>query len=183
MGDNSELRQKLSSFLLTEWQRKDQRQLVAVDLFYTPLDGFRDEAIRNWVRADDPDLFADFISVERLATQIIEIAEDEVEAKPPGKHRFVVRCAQRAGSRPQFAFSLTPAFHGSSDDALVPVVGGDGGSRDLKETIRVLCQQVTELTAENAALRRELEDERCAVHEKKPSHTKGKARRAVHARS
>jgi hypothetical protein len=100
MSDNAELHGKILGFLMAEWARKDQRQLVRVDLLYAPGGGFKDEEVRSWVRSDSPDLFADFVNIEKLVAQIVEIAEGEVDAKTAGKHRFVVRCVQHAGSRP-----------------------------------------------------------------------------------
>jgi len=184
MSDQTKILQDVLAFLMAEWQRQDTRQLISVDLVYTPLNGFRDEEIRKWVRADEPELFADFVNIERLAQQIVEIAEGEANAKPPGKHRFVVRCVQHSGSRPLHSFALSPQYHGGDDMSLMPA-GGGGGGRDqqvianhagqlmrinaqmFEGTIRVLGQQnmnlhqqVTDLTAENAMLRKELEEAR-----------------------
>ena len=190
MADNAELHAKLHPFLLTEWARKDNRQLVAVELIYAPGGGFREEPIRKWVRADEPDFFAEIINLEKLVTLIIEIAEGEVDAKPAGKHRFVVRTLQHHGERPYTSFSLSPSYTGGDDTSLVPN-GGGGGSRGggdvaaaqilasnngqlmrintqmFDGTIRVLGQQnlnmheqIMALTVENATLRRELEEAR-----------------------
>jgi hypothetical protein len=185
MSDHAELQGKILGFLMGEWVRKDNRQLVAVDLLYSPGSGYRDEEIRTWVRADEPDLFAEFVNIEKLVAQIIEIAAGEADAKPAGKHRFVVRCKQHGGSRPTTSFALFPSFTGGDDTALMQNGGGGGGSRDqqvisnhagqlmrinaqmFEGTIRVLGQQnmslhqqVTQLTADNATLRRELEEAR-----------------------
>ena len=190
MADNAELHAKLHPFLLSEWARKDNRQLVAVELIYAPGGGFREEPIRKWVRADEPDFFAEIINLEKLVTLIIEIAEGEVDAKPAGKHRFVVRTYQHHGERPYTSFSLSPSYTGGDDTSLVPN-GSGGGSRGggdvaaaqilasnngqlmrintqmFDGTIRVLGQQnlnmheqIMALTAENATLRRELEEAR-----------------------
>lgn len=185
MSDNAELHAKLLTFLMQEWARKDTRQLVSVELLYSPGNGFRDEEIRKWVRADEPDYFADFGNVEKLVTQIIEIAGGEVDAKAPGKHRFFVRCSQFGGSRPTLSFPLSPGYTGTEDTAIVPNGGIGGGSKDqqilanhansllrinaqmFEGTIRVLSQQnmhlhqqVSELTASNGILRHELEEAR-----------------------
>jgi hypothetical protein len=183
MSDHAELQGKILTFLMAEWARKDNRQLVAVDLIFAPGGGFRDEEVRSWVRADEPELFAEFVNLERLVSQIIEIAVGEADAKPAGKHRFIVRCKQHGGTRPTQSFALSPSYTGGDDMAIVP--SGGGGSRDsqvisghasqlmrinaqmFEGTIRVLGQQnsamhqqVTQLTAENATLRRELEEAR-----------------------
>ena len=55
MSDNAELHGKVLGFLMAEWARKDNRQLVAVDLLFSPGSGFKDEEVRKWIRADEPD--------------------------------------------------------------------------------------------------------------------------------
>lgn len=185
MSDNAELHGKILGFLMGEWARKDNRQLVAVDLLYSPGQGFKDEEIRKWTRADEVELFAEFVNVEKLVTLIIEIAEGEVDAKPAGKHRFIVRTHQHVGGRATMSFALSPSYRGADDLSIMPSGGGGGGGRDqqviaghagqlmrinaqmFEGTIRVLGQQnmslhdqVNTLTAENAMLRRELEEAR-----------------------
>jgi len=185
MADNAELHGKILGFLMAEWARKDNRQLVGVDLLFAPGNGFRDEEIRKWVRADEPDFFAEFVNVEKLVTLIIEIAEGEADAKPAGKHRFVVRTHQHLGGRGNLSFALSPSYTGSDETALLASGNGGNGGRDqqviashagqlmrinaqmFEGTIRVLGQQnmslheqVTTMTAENATLRKELEDAR-----------------------
>ena len=107
---NAELHNKILGFLMQEWARKEHRQLVGVDLFYARGNGFRDEEIheeiRRWERADEPELFADFANVEKLISQIVEIAEREATAKPIGRHRFVVRTRQYLGGRANCSFAL-----------------------------------------------------------------------------
>jgi hypothetical protein len=184
MSDNAEHHGKILGFLMAEWARKDNRQLTGVDLLYAPGNGFKDEEVRKWVRADEPELFAEFVNVEKLVAQIVEIAEGEADAKPAGKHRFIVRTHQHMGGRATHSFALSPSYRGSDDVALLPS-GGGGGGRDqqvianhagqlmrinaqmFEGTIRVLGQQnmnlheqVSSLTAENALLRRELEEAR-----------------------
>jgi hypothetical protein len=187
MSDNAELHGKILGFLMAEWARKDNRQLIGVDLLYSAGQGFRDEEIRKWVRADEPELFAEFVNVEKLVAQILEIAEGEVDAKAAGKHRFIVRTHQHMGGRATMSFALSPSYRGSDDLSIMAGGGGGGGvgSRDqqvmanhagqlmrinaqmFEGTIRVLGQQnmnlhdqVSTLTAENAMLRRELEEAR-----------------------
>lgn len=184
MSDNAELHGKILGFLMAEWARKDNRQLTGVDLLYAPGNGFKDEEIRKWIRTDEPELFAEFGNIEKLVALILEIAEGEADAKPPGKHRFIVRTHQHMGGRATMSFPLSPSYRGSEDSALVPS-GGGAGSRDqqviashagqlmrinaqmFEGTIRVLGQQnmnlheqVSTLTVENAMLRRELEEAR-----------------------
>jgi hypothetical protein len=185
MTDQAELHGKVLGFLMGEWARKDNRQLVSVDLLYAPGNGYKDEEVRKWVRADEPDLFAEFINIEKLVANILEIATGEADAKAAGKHRFIVRCTQHGGSKPSLSFALSPSYTGD-DVAIVPSGGGGGGSSKEQQvianhasqlmrinaqmfegTIRVLGQQnmalhqqVSELTADNANLRRDLEEAR-----------------------
>ena len=126
MGDNPELHQKILGFLMSEWARKDNRQLVEVHLLFKPGGGFRDEPIRKWVRADEPEFFAEIINVEKLVTQILEIAEGEADAKAAGKHTFVVRTQQYLGERANMSFALSPSYTGSGDDGAMTVNGGGG---------------------------------------------------------
>ena len=128
MADNSELHGKILGFLMAEWARKDNRQLVGVDLLFAPGNGFRDEEIRKWVRADEPDFFAEFVNVEKLVTQIIEVADGEADAKPAGKHRFVVRTHQHLGGKANTSFALSPSYTGSDETSLLSSGGGGGGN-------------------------------------------------------
>lgn len=188
MSDNAELHGKILGFLMTEWGRKTERQLTRVDLLYKPGGGFKDEEIRSWIRADSPELFSEFVNVEKLVGQIVEIAEGEADAKAAGKHTFVLRCVQHMGNRPSMSFALSPSYTGGDETALVsnggPAPRGnevavaqvlatnnsqlmrinqqmfDGTIRVLGQQTMNLHQQVSELTAENAVLRRELEEAR-----------------------
>jgi len=187
VSDNAELHSKILAFLLGEWARQDNRQLIRVVLFYSPSNGFKDEQIREWVRTDEPELFADSGKLDDLVRQIIDIAEGEVDAKQAGKHRFIVRTYQFMGGRQTLSFALAPTYRGQDDLSLLSSGGGGGGggSKDqqvianhasqlmrinaqmFEGTIRVfgsqnmsLHEQVTTLTAENAMLRRELEEAR-----------------------
>ena len=189
MSNHAELHSKILAFLMGEWTRKDERQLVGVDLLYAPGQGFRDEEVRRWERADEPEFFAEYVNIEKLVSQIIDIAEGEADAKAPGKHRFIVRTRQHMGTKPSMSFALYPSFHGSADETALMAGGSGGGGggagRDqgvianhagqlmrinaqmFEGTIRVLGQQnmslheqVAALTAENATLRKELEEAR-----------------------
>ena len=97
MIDNAELHGKILSFLMGEFARKEGRQCVSVEICYAPGGGFKEEPIRKWVRADEPDLFDNFANIEKLVSQIVEIATGEADAKPPGKHRFVRANASALG--------------------------------------------------------------------------------------
>lgn len=95
---------KLRAFFIGEFARTEHRQCVGVDLFYSPGDGFRDEEIRTWVRADDPEIFE---NVEKLSASILQIAAGDVDARGSGKHRFKTRTLQYCGARALFSFALS----------------------------------------------------------------------------
>lgn len=128
-NDRPEIHQKILSFLLTEWNRQDNRQLVGVDLLFRPGNGYKDEEIRRWERADEADFFAEIGNVEKLVTTILEIAEGEADAKPAGKHTFMIRARQHMGSRPNMSFALQPSFTGEPTDTSLVAPGGAGGPR------------------------------------------------------
>lgn len=115
MSDSEKLLGKLREFLVAEWTRKDNRQLVAVDLFFAPGHGHRDENVRAWLRADSPEFFAELTNVEKLIEQIFETAERETAAKPMGKYRFVVRTLQHLGGRASMSFALSPTGADNGD--------------------------------------------------------------------
>lgn len=187
MSDTAELHGKILTFLSGEFARKEGRQCVSIDLLYAPGGGFKEEDIRKWVRADEPDTFENLAELDKLISQIIEIAESEADAKPAGKHRFVLRTHQGLGGRATQSFFLYPKYNGSGDDTAIVAPGGGGGAgggrpdiianhaallmrtnREMFDgTIRVLgqqssnlYQQVVTLTTENAKLRTELEEAR-----------------------
>jgi len=189
MSENAaELHSKVLGFLAGEFARKEGRQCVGVDLVYAPGNGFRDEEIRKWVRADEPELFdvpGNFVHVEKFVSTILEIAEGEADAKPAGRHRFVVRTHQHLGGRATMSFALAPRYSGGEETALVAPGGGGRGvdagailqshSSQLlrvnmqmyESTIRVLGaqnadirQENAELRAENILLRREVDEAR-----------------------
>jgi len=183
MSDNAELHSKILTFLAGEFARKEGRQCVGVDLLFAPGNGFREEEIRKWVRHDEPDFFDSFVKIEELVKMIVDIAEGEADAKPAGKHRFVIRTHQHMGGRGMHSFALSPTYSGSSDETALVAGGGGGGRPDVianhagqlmrinaqmfEGTIRVLSQQNTHLheqimglTSENAAMRVELEEAR-----------------------
>ena len=109
-----DLHGKILAFLVGEFARKEGRQCTGVDLLYAPGEGYRDEPIRKWVRTDEPELF-EFQGAEGLVSTILEIAEGEVDAKPSGRHRFVVRTHQHLGGRATMSFALSPTYVGGGD--------------------------------------------------------------------
>jgi hypothetical protein len=123
----SDKTRRILDFLMKEWGRKDSRQLVAVELLYATGLDHRDESIQRWERADEPEFFAAAENVEMLAEHIVAIAEEEADAKPAGKHRFVVRAHQYAGTKPMMSFAVLPAHLREHDEEPKTVVA-DGGA-------------------------------------------------------
>ena len=154
MGDNAELHSEILRFLMGEWVRKENRQLVGVDLLYAPGGGFGEDEIRRWEREDEAELFAEIANVEYLVTQIIEIAQNECDAKTAGRHRFVVRTRQHFGSKPKMSFVLYPSWRGSGDDvALVPNgAGGGGGKSSDTVAMQILAQNNGQFMRINAQM-------------------------------
>src|SRR6185436_14345025 len=130
MTDNQELHGNILKFLMGEWARKENRQLMGVDLLYAPGHGYRDEEIRRWERADEPEFFAEFVNVEKLVATIVEIAETDADTRPAGKHRYVVRTRQHMGSKPSMSFALQPSYGGSGDEVSIVPTNGAGASRE-----------------------------------------------------
>jgi hypothetical protein len=157
MNDQTEIHDKILGFLTETWVRKDNQQLLSIDLLYAP--GI---LIHRWVRTDEPDLFAASISIEKLkklVTRIIEIATSEAGIRAAGRHRFIVRCTPHEGMH---TFALSPS-HNSTDQQVITSHAGqlmrinaqmfEGTIRVLGQQNMALHQQVSELTADNEKLR------------------------------
>ena len=160
------------SFLSGEFARKEGRQCVGIDLIFAPGNGYKDEEIRKWTRVDQPELFDvpnNFANLEGLVTEIIGIAEGETNAKPPGRHRYMVRTHQHLGGRAIQSFALAPQYTGGGDDVAL-TTGGKGdqsiianhasqlmriNAQMYEGTIRVLGSQNADMRQENAELRAE----------------------------
>jgi hypothetical protein len=192
MSDNAELHRKVLAFLSGEFARKEGRQCVGIDLLYAPGNGFKDEEIRKWVRADEPELFdvpGNFAHFENFVTKIVEIAEGEADAKPPGKHRFIVRTHQHLGGRATHSFALSPSYTGGGDETALTAPGSRSSDQGViashaaqlmrinaqmyEGTIRVLGaqnadmrQENAELRAENTLLRREVDEARSSKQDR-----------------
>jgi hypothetical protein len=112
VGPNVELHRKILGFLRDVWERK-ANQLIGVALLYAPGNGFKDEEIREWIRDDDPELFAKFVDVEELVTQLVAISEGEADAHGVGKHHFIVRAHQHMAGYVTYPFALLREAPGS----------------------------------------------------------------------
>jgi len=153
MADDAELQSKILAFLMGEWVRVGNRQLVGVDLLYAPGGGYKDEDVRRWEREDEPQFFAEIVNVEKLVSQIVEIAQGEADAKPSGKHRFIVRTRQHMGTKPTLSFALYPSYHGGGDEtSIVPNGGGGGGRTNDIAAAQILAGNNSQLMRINAQM-------------------------------
>ena len=100
---------KVLNFLATEWTREDGRQLVDVELLYSPGSGFRDDVIWTWKRFEAPETFATLSGIEKLVERIVEITNNVTDEHANAlnalsTHRFVVRTRQFMGGRQSLSF-------------------------------------------------------------------------------
>ena len=130
--DPQALHQELVAFLAAQLANKDLRQCTALVLFFAPGSGWRDDPIRTWDRKSNPEKF-ELGALDEVAKEILAVAEGDVNARQPGKHRYFVRSEQVSG-RELHAFALSPAYNGSDDAALVPS-GGPGGRQDTNAVL------------------------------------------------
>jgi len=131
--------QKIVTFLASEFARKEHRQCIRLELSHAQV-GFRGDVLRSWDRKETPDDF-ELSNVERLASEILQIALDEAENFPTGRQRFVLRTEQfLPGGRAKHTFVIAPEYTGSDDDEVggmsgdetlaLPGVSGAGGRAD-----------------------------------------------------
>lgn len=137
---SSELHAKILGFVATEFSKKQHHACVRLELLYSQ-SGFRDEELRSWDRAADPELFENMVRVEQLASTIIEIAEGHADSFGTGRHRYVIRTKQHMGGRAMESFSLRPSFEAGSDPNALMIAGqGDRGGNATSEVLGILTQ-------------------------------------------
>ena len=122
---SAEIHQRLLGFLLGEFAKTENHTCISLELVFSPA-GYKDEPIQEWIRKTDPDLFEpaqtpDFCSL------IIDIAAGEADAKPPGRHRFVVRTKQFLHGQASQSFALQPSYTG--EDPSIALMAAQGGGR------------------------------------------------------
>lgn len=183
---SEELHRKLLGFLAGEFARQNEAQCVSVELVFAPHGAVKNEQLREWRRAQDPGTF-EIGTLPDFVTSVIDIAESETDAKPPGKYSFFLRTKQYMGGQQKQSFSLQPSFSGSDESvaltssaprqdgsaqALQVMTGFantamrtntqmfDGSLRALGAANERLSNQNADLHAENIILRREIEDAR-----------------------
>lgn len=130
MDDPADIHQKILVFCSASFAKTETAQCTGVVLFFAPGGGFKDDTLRSWVRTENPELFGDPLGIDKLVTEIAEVAEQDVNAKPPGSYRYVLRTKQHGGGYEKHSFSLKPAYNGD-ETALVTTnqrSGGGGGS-------------------------------------------------------
>ena len=130
----ADLHAKILSFLGTAFSLEGVQTIVRVDLGYSPPGGYRVDPLKSWQPESHPDLFGivpelkdkQLVFVERLATEILELAENHADSYGVGRHRFVLRTAQHMGGRQVHAFVILPSFDGSDEQQLALTQGGAG---------------------------------------------------------
>lgn len=188
---SAEIHQKILGFLIGEFAKTEGHQCTSVELLFSPGSGYKDEQVREWMRADDPELFEPARSPE-LVSLMIDIAEGEADAKPPGRYRFIVRTTQFLKGRQICSFALQPAFAGNDDSSALATAAASAGTRDNAQVISQHASQLmrvnvqmfdgalrslsannerlskanADLHAENVLLRREVEDARTTKMDK-----------------
>jgi len=146
---SSEHHAKILAFLAGEFSKKEGKICVRVDLLYAQV-GFRDEELRSWDRAENPELFENFVEVERLTSMIVEIAEGHADAFGMGQHRYIVRTHQHLGGKATHSFKMAPAFGTGvpgEDSAMVPQ-----GRNSSAEAMGVITQNNLALMRTNQSM-------------------------------
>lgn len=139
MANQSEndLHGRLFKFLIEEMERDEHHQCVKLELFYQPAGEARRDSLKSWHRqneADQPyflprgDKGAQ-IYIDRLAQEMIELAEYHADSYGMGRQRFkVVSHHAMGGGRHTHGFVILPTSDGSSAELdaseLAPTTGG-----------------------------------------------------------
>jgi hypothetical protein len=105
---SADLHAKLLAFISGEFERKEGRQCVKLELVYSQ-QGFRDEMLQSWIRIDEPEVFESRALTEKLVSDIIERTEGHADTFGQGTHRFTLRTHQHLGGRAVYAFKVAPS--------------------------------------------------------------------------
>lgn len=181
---------RITAFLSSAFAMRENRQCTRVQLTFGRAGAPGDE-LGNWERKDypDPDLspFDNLALCEELVTKIVEASERYAETTGmEGNHRFEVRAHQALGGRTKCAFQVfvdngDGTTEGRSPDATgvlamtiahteffvkqnAAIVGTSIGA--LKEMVRDLTAENTQLRKERADFFLELEDARSQQSER-----------------
>ncbi len=150
MSDES-LHQKITEFISGELARKAERQCIGIDLLYAP-PGYRDERLKTWERADEPEKFEQLVLVEQMVSQIVEIAEGHADTFGSGSHQYVIRTRQHLGGRLTHRFRISPQYS-SSDQALMAQNGNaTASSGPSGEALQILSQNNQAFMRTNQAM-------------------------------
>lgn len=151
---DSDLHPRMLGFLAQEFAKKDNQVCVRLELEYRPTGGFKAEQIREWIRQDDPDLF-EMAKLPDFISTIIDIAEAEADAKPPGKHSFALRTHQYFKGRQLLSFWLQPsvggADRGTAEDTTALALAGSS-RQDTAQVLQVVSNHASQLMRTNTSM-------------------------------
>lgn len=187
-GGETELHEKLASFLETELAKPEHRTCVAITL-EEDSDGRREDPFLKFDRTDEPHVF-EHGAIRDLVMRIVNAAEEYVDmrgsAVPREGLRFILRTRQHLGGRERKMFVVRPLAQPTSGTlgagGLSPTMEGvlalqmrqneklfDGHQQLMIGTTGVLLAQITRLQGDQAKneatierLKRELDEARDA---------------------
>jgi hypothetical protein len=95
----------LIEFLSREFARQKERMCVKVSLAQAA-PGMQGRELRTWHREESPDLFENLGNVERLARDMLEMAESDASTLSSGRYRYRVLTTQHLSGTAQHAFQV-----------------------------------------------------------------------------
>jgi hypothetical protein len=95
------LHERLRTFLSGAFSQTDGKRWQTLDLVREPGPGYRDDQLRRWDWEEDIDL-----EIPPLVSSILEIAENEAEARTEERQRFKLRIYQYLGGRALLTFTI-----------------------------------------------------------------------------
>jgi len=167
---SEDLHAQILQFLRGEFGRGEGRQCVRLELL-SAQPGLRGDVLRTWDRHEDPEMFVQLGRIEELATSILRIAENHTDSFGAGQHRYELRTDQHHGAKQKLAFRIMAGAGGGDgtgggDDAptAMGMVAQQMRHNELhmrmsaqmyQATLGTMQRQITDLSEENARLRRE----------------------------
>lgn len=152
-----DLHAKILTFLRGELALTGHQVMVALELELAPqIQGVRAQQLKKWVRESQPEVFEGGMETEKLVSQIIQLADDDVETQAPGKYRYIVRTHQHLGERSTLPFSLSPSMrhgNGQDDESTTTLMTSSGHKIDANAaTTMVLGKHAGDLMRINAQM-------------------------------
>ena len=115
--DTADLHARILTFLRGELALTGHQVMISLELELAPsVQGARPQQLKKWIRESQPELFEGGLETEKLASAIIQLADDDVETQQLGKYRYVLRSHQHLGGRSTLSFSLSPTYRHDGPD-------------------------------------------------------------------